>query len=1559
MRNAMKILTAMLLLMLLLMASAAMAENTALKVRLVGYTPTEDGDFDIEMLDGSFRVMQNAQEIGIIKAGMDYMLELETAEAVDLVPLAGTISDDYLVNYDPMPANITANKVNVVTVLVYADCGMITLLTDGPAEFTIFMGEEGKDPEGEYTFVFTTDQYGRYELPRMVRTGAYILRQLTPVQGKVSMLDDISFMVKQFKGEEEQITQLDLRSNTIKRYGTPVPVFSPTPKPTPTPIPATPRPEIKLGTLLMDLTGEDVTIGYTLMANEEVLQSGVLSASQPLMMADIQARNDYQIEFMVPQGYLIEEINGMKTMLAGTVRCNLPVRDGNGNIFHVKAAAKGKITGMLDGVKDGTVITFTGSQDSASATVSKGAFVMDAVMAGVYRVTLSLPDDLYTGDGWIFERDENGLTATTSIRYDGQERFQLAAIKKTSSQMVSGKVVNNAGRAVAGAQVSIAGKHGEKETMTTDASGQWGPVRLPLGTYSLIVTQEGDTLLHGVEVNVTEKKNEPVILTVQEGNATIAVSVFNDRNKNGEMNPYDELIAGAVVELIHIDGDDEAVMTSLTTDKKNPVTFTMLAGGQYKLRVTMPTGYAFAKKSDKEGYRAASSIMEQSSEASQTSAVISISNRSKTEVGVAAMAMSAATGRIWIDQNGDGVMDRNEPGLSGVQLQAIGTKNGMTYETVSGEDGQYVFDRLKPGAYQLLVTLPDGYGFTKRAKKNGSIIIEEGVASAGRVVDLNNAKTLRDQNVGVVLNGAVQVLCFEDANHNGLLDEGEKMLPGVTCKLYKRGSNNSMATIVSDEQGAANFGHLRAGTYSVLTQLPNNAPYSYTVAAEGGNQHTAQPGKGNATVNDISVAVGEVKQLVVGAVIPGTVSGVVYIDDDFNGMKGDQEKGVRDVDVKLLDTEGKIVASVRTDGNGAYTFSKIYPGPYRISVQAKTGYAFTQPGEGSVVTQQSGGAGTSELFSLGLAEDKTNVDCGMIIPGKVEGTVWADENANTVMDSDEAGLTTALIRLVSQSGVVTETYPAKNGSFVFDAVIPGTYAVEYVLPQYGVFTNDAGMAADETLQKIISEAFTMEMGGQMKLPAIGALQQIPVNGYAYYDANSNGMMDEHERLLGGVEMSFSLEGEEATKVSTQTSGNFDTILLVPGRYQVTVKLPDGYVLGTQSVLGFEYGKNESVIQLYAASGTSWENMVISALKPASVSGALWMDEDGNGRVDYGEAAPAGEVLTLYSMPDQKVLATLTTDENGAFNVSCLMPGKYRLSYKPKAGAVASVGGDTTFVQEGSSMVMDLELHCDDHVDTARLGLISYTTVGGLVWKDHNGKVEPMPGAKVRLLNEAGQVLAETESGKDGRYQFNELRTGNYALDVTLPEHQLVVTQNDHRIAGDEGAVSVMTACVDRYGKSDLFHVRMGYHQMDLDIGAVGYGTIGDFCWLDLNGNGLQESGEGGLPNMVVQLLQQGQVIAQTMTDQYGYYRFNDLYPAVYTLRVVYDANVLAPTTMRTDFKNIVSILQEDGSESLPVDLESNGTYYDADFGFVLVDAEGEMPLGYGMGLPMNWNPKKK
>ena len=160
--------------------------------------------------------------------------------------------------------------------------------------------------------------------------------------------------------------------------------------------------------------------------------------------------------------------------------------------------------------------------------------------------------------------------------------------------------------------------------------------------------------------------------------------------------------------------------------------------------------------------------------------------------------------------------------------------------------------------------------------------------------------------------------------------------------------------------------------------------------------------------------------------------------------------------------------------------------------------------------------------------------------------------------------------------------------------------------------------------------------------------------------------------------------------------------------------------------------------------------------------------------------------------------------------------------------------------------------------------------------------------------------------------------------------------------------------MNRNGSTDLIELKMAEDRIRMDIGCVLPGRMGDFCWLDLDKDGLQGMDEPGIPGVKITLVRDGTVVAETTSDQYGFYRFSDLYPAVYTLKVTPPAEV-KPTVHRDDILLIVSALHETDEpvcESVEIAVESNKANYNVDLGFV--SRNGAIPAGTGEGQKQLW-----
>ena len=100
-----------------------------------------------------------------------------------------------------------------------------------------------------------------------------------------------------------------------------------------------------------------------------------------------------------------------------------------------------------------------------------------------------------------------------------------------------------------------------------------------------------------------------------------------------------------------------------------------------------------------------------------------------------------------------------------------------------------------------------------------------------------------------------------------------------------------------------------------------------------------------------------------------------------------------------------------------------------------------------------------------------------------------------------------------------------------------------------------------------------------------------------------------------------------------------------------------------------------------------------------------------------------------------------------------------------------------------------------------------------------------------------------------------------------------------------------------YGSTDILYVTAGKSFMDVDVGLVAIGSMGDFVWEDTNADGIQQTTEKGMNGINVRLYnRQGEMVDSTTTQnlngESGYYLFDDLTPGGYYLEVEIDEDYI-------------------------------------------------------------------
>ena len=288
----------------------------------------------------------------------------------------------------------------------------------------------------------------------------------------------------------------------------------------------------------------------------------------------------------------------------------------------------------------------------------------------------------------------------------------------------------------------------------------------------------------------------------------------------------------------------------------------------------------------------------------------------------------------------------------------------------------------------------------------------------------------------------------------------------------------------------------------------------------------------------------------------------------------------------------------------------------------------------------------------------------------------------------------------------------------------------------------------------------------------------------------------------------------------------------------------------------------------------------------SIGDFVWNDLNANGVQDPGEPGIPGVLVELQNLDTLALLVT-TTDANGSYRFVNQTPANYLVGFGTPVGAVR------TPQDQGGSDLTDSDIDANNQTpsflmpgnvtDNSRdAGFYFPATISGQVRDDANGDgnlVDPdpaLPGAFVELLPDvdcnqvadAGSpAVASQTTGANGQYSFANLVPGCYVVRETNP--------GGYQSTGDRTPPN-----------DDLIPLTVisGQNSVGNDFLDMRPGVIGNFVWDDLNGNGLQDPGEPGIPNVTINLVNAANVVVATdVTDANGLYGFASVLPGTYRI----------------------------------------------------------------------------
>ncbi len=439
----------------------------------------------------------------------------------------------------------------------------------------------------------------------------------------------------------------------------------------------------------------------------------------------------------------------------------------------------------------------------------------------------------------------------------------------------------------------------------TASDGSYEFVALGLGDYTVEETDpEGysSTTPNVITASLTMTRQVAAVDFGDRGIGTIRGVVFDDQDGSQEQDPGEPGINGVTITLLQ---EGSAVFTTTTGN-----------GGVYRFDPVWLGDYT-VQETDREGYTSTT----------DNTATVSLTMTRQVEVrNFGDRGIGTIAGTVFSDENGNEEQDGEEQGIPDVTVTLL--QGGSTISTTTtASDGSYAFDARLLGDYTVQETNPDGYVSTTDDDVDVSLTVPG---------------QLRNVTFGDRRAGAIRGVVFDDQDGNQEQDPGEPGINGVTITLLQGGS--TIETTTTSGNGAYTFDPVWLGEYTV--------------------RETDKVGYVSTTDNTATVSLTMTKQVEVrdfGDRGVGTIEGTVFSDQNGNGDYDEEEHGIGDVTVKLLQ-EGSTVRTTTTASDGSYAFASLFLGDYTVQETDPDGYTSTTANEVDI--------------SLGTPGERNTVDFG-------------------------------------------------------------------------------------------------------------------------------------------------------------------------------------------------------------------------------------------------------------------------------------------------------------------------------------------------------------------------------------------------------------------------------------------------------------------------------------------------------------------------------------------------------------------------------------------------------
>ncbi len=749
-----------------------------------------------------------------------------------------------------------------------------------------------------------------------------------------------------------------------------------------------------------------------------------------------------------------------------------------------------------------------------------------------------------------------------------------------------------------------------------------------------------------------------------------------------------------------------------------------------------------------------------------------------------------------------------------------------------------------------------------------------------------------------------------------------------TISVTNTGDSDLSAVAVSDAAAPTcdlAIGDLAVGDSVSYTCVAAGVLSTFTnVADVAGND------PGGSAVTDSDDAVVNVIQI-------GSVTGLVFLDREADGLFNNADLLLPGVPVDLVDGGGNVVATNLTDGAGEYRFVDVPVGPYTVDVLGDD----PNIPAGTLLTT----ANDPQPVSVVANTETRSTDTGYAPPSTLSGRAFTDDNADGV-DNAEPGIgavTASVWQDTTGNGIpdtiVATTPTASDGTWLVDGLPAGTYQVEYTTPS-GLQPTFADLGGDDTVDSDIDPGTgltpTVPLGTGDAVGDLDAGYFTPgsIGDLVFADPNGNAVQDAGEVGLTGIDIVATWAGPDGV-FATGDDLVFTETTIAAGGYLIS-GLPGGrYSVEILEPVGSNVTTGNDPVQITIAPGGSDLDADFGLDGNGVLSGTVYSDLNNDGIRDGAEPGIQGVTVALTGtdINGTSVDLSTTTGAGGDYSFTDLDGGTYTITQTQPIGfldgldSLGSAGGNGSVNDVASA----INLPAAGNGFAYDFGEVAPSSLSGLVQTVGGDSI---PGVTITLTGTddlGAAVTAVTVTAADGSYSFTDLRPGTYLV----TESQPVEYGEGGETAGSAGGTAVLNEI------SDIV--------LAPATSATGYiftettGSVGGTVYNDRDASGDLSPGDVGIGGVELTLTgtdPNGAVSMTTASAADGTYSFDGLLPGTYEV-------IETQPSAYADALDSVGSLGGDGSTNdviaaIPVQAGEIGTGYD--FGESGIEISGRVYL---------------